>query len=285
MIPIPSLISEMHPTTRLVFLILFFVGMGWIVLSRFYIYFEQVFAKKYKRPFFLNSIIFRRQISQDKRRILEKEFSFYQKLSTKQKRIFRHRLANFLRNKEFVGRDNFEITTEVETLIGATAVMLTFGLKNYQLDVFHTILVYPKSFYSKQGGTLHKGEFNPRMGLIAFSWEDFKFGYDISNDNLNLGIHEFGHAMHFNSFKNGDISSIIFSDTYKDLKRYLRSDEEKRKALLDSKYFRAYAYTNEFEFFSVLLECFMETPRDFKAQFPKLYGYVKQMLNFNFAGY
>jgi Mlc titration factor MtfA (ptsG expression regulator) len=53
------------------------------------------------------------------------------------------------------------------------------------------------------------------------------------------------------------------------------------KRLIESNYFRIYAYTNEFEFIAVILEHFFETPKEFKAEFPELYEKVKVMINFN----
>ena len=107
----------------------------------------------------------------------------------------------------------------------------------------------------------------------------------IGDDNLNLGIHEFGHAIHLNAARKSDVSSLIFNKGFKSLTEYLQNHESVRKDLIASKYFRAYAYTNYFEFFAVLLENFIETPIEFKSQFPQLYSYMQQMLNFKFAGY
>ncbi|NJM80811.1 MAG: zinc-dependent peptidase [Flavobacterium sp.] len=50
--------------------------------------------------------------------------------------------------------------------------------------------------------------------------------------------------------------------------------------LLNSNYFRIYAYTNEFEFIAVILEHFFETPKQFKEEFPQLFEKVKTMINF-----
>ncbi len=277
--------EPMNPTLKLAFLIAFFVGMGAVVLSRFYIYFEQLYANKYKKPFFLNYVMVQNKLSKNQKRILEKNFTFYNRLKAKEQIVFRHRVATFLKDKDFISRDDLELTDDIKVLVSATAIMLTFGFKEYLINIISTIVVYPKPFYSKANETLHKGEVNPQIGAIVFSWKDFLEGYDISNDNLNLGVHEFGHAIHLNSFSNDDISAMIFNNGFLELKGYLRDHESVRKALIKSRYFRAYAYTNEFEFVAVLLENFIETPQEFKQQFPELYKYVKQMLNFNFAGY
>lgn len=277
--------AEMNPKLRLAFLIIFFVGMALIILSRFYVYFEQVYASKKKTPFFLNLIVFHNKLTDTQQRILEREFTFYKRLTDKQKKIFSHRVATFIKEKEFIGRQELTVTDNMKVLISATAIMLTFGFRDYLLNIINTIIIYPESFYSKMNKSAHKGEMNPMLGLIALSWKDFKYGFDISNDNLNLGVHEFGHAVHLNSFKNDDVSAMIFSDGFRALKAYLRANEPIRQKLITTDYFRAYAFTNEFEFSAVLIECFIETPKVFKAQFPKLYQLTKQMLNFKFAGY
>jgi Mlc titration factor MtfA (ptsG expression regulator) len=54
---------------------------------------------------------------------------------------------------------------------------------------------------------------------------------------------------------------------------------------MTSKYFRKYAFTNQFEFLAVAIENFIETPQDFRSEFPEIYGKVRQMLNFNISGY
>lgn len=163
--------------------------------------------------------------------------------------------------------------------------MLTFGFRNYLIEIIETIIIYPKAYYSKINETYHKGETNPKLKTIVFSWEDFKHGYHIGDDNLNLGIHEIGHAIHLNAFNKNDISSFIFNNGFKELTDYLQANEDVRQDLIDSKYFRAYAYTNHFEFFAVLLENFIETPIAFKSQFPELYKYMRQMLNFKVVEY
>lgn len=280
------LLLQNHETNTALFLnITVFFLLGIVVLYYTFRYIEQSYAEIKKKPFYLNFILLKKDLSKSQRLILERQFSFYNQLNSDEKSIFRHRVYCFIDNKTFHGRKGLDVTEEMKVLISATAVMLTFGFRDYLLPIIRTILVYPDAFYSKQNDQLHKGEVNPLLGVAAFSWEDFKCGFDIENDNLNLGIHEFGHVIHLNSFKGKDVSSQIFIDGFKRLKSYLKANESKRQQLVLTKYFRAYAYTNEFEFIAVLLECFIETPKDFKSIFPQLYSYVKRMLNFNFAAY
>jgi Mlc titration factor MtfA (ptsG expression regulator) len=277
--------TVMNPILRLFFLFLFFGGMTAVVLSRFYVFFEQVYASKYKRPFFLHKKITYKQLSKLELAVLESQFSFYNKLTAKEKKRFQHRVSVFINNKQFVGRQDLELTTDMYVLISATAVMLTFGFRKYLIDLIDVIIVYPEAFYSTTNETHHKGEFNPKLKSLVISWQHFKEGYDIENDNLNLGVHEFAHAIHLSSFNNEDISAIIFNESFQELTSYLSKNESLRLRLIESKYFREYAYTNQYEFIAVIIENFIETPKQFKAQFPQLYLKTKQMLNFNFAGY
>lgn len=277
--------SPMNPTLKTVLLVIFFVGMAIVVLSRFYVFFEQLYASKYKRPFFLNLLIVKKELSKKQLRILEKEFSFYNKLTEKEREMFRHRLASFIKSKRFIERDGLAINDDIKTLVGATAVMLTFGFRNYKIDLIDKIIIYPKAYYSNLNETYHKGETNPMLKAVVFSWEDFHHGYHIGDDNLNLGIHEFGHAIHLNAFSSDDISSVIFKEGFGEIIAYLENNPIVRQDLISSKYFRAYAYTNHYEFFAVILENFIETPNEFKQRFPELYRHMRQMLNFRFAGY
>ncbi|MHA7842234.1 MAG: zinc-dependent peptidase [Winogradskyella sp.] len=276
---------EINPTFRLVMLVIFFVGLAVVILSKFYTFFESIYATKNKKPFFLNFIVIKKELSDRQLTILNNEFHFYQRLNSGEQAIFRHRLATFINSKEFIGREGLVVDEEMKTLISATAVMLTFGFRNYLIDLIDKVIIYPTAYYSSLNETYHKGETNPQLKAIVFSWEDFKKGYHIGDDNLNLGIHEFGHAIHLNAFSKRDVSSEIFRDGFNTLANYLQEHKIVRDGLIASKYFRAYAYTNQFEFFAVLLENFIETPNEFKAKFPELYTYMRQMLNFNFAGY
>lgn len=246
---------------------------------------EIAYVLKFKRPLYNHLYFSLKQLNKHQKSILINQFSFYNKLTNREQKYFEHRLASFINDKDFIGRDGLLITDEIRVLISATAVMLTFGFRDFYIGFISKIVVYPKTFFSNTNNTYHKGEFNPKLKTLVFSWEDFKYGYAIDNDNLNLGIHEFAHALHINSMKERDVSSIIFSDSFKEITKLLALNANLRSNLVKSDYFRNYAYTNEFEFLAVAIETFIETPKDFKNRFPELYNLIKQMLNFNIAGY
>lgn len=246
---------------------------------------EMVYVFKKRRPLYLHPYLRLKTLPQAQKTILEEQFSFYQRLNKKQQRFFEHRVYNFIEDKTFIGRQEQVIDDEVKVLISSTAIMLTFGFRDYYIGLIDKIFVYPEAYYSQLNKQLHQGEFNPQLEALVLSWTHFKHGYDIENDNLNLGVHEFSHAIHLNSIKERDVSSGIFTDSYKELMHLLSENETLRLELIQTRYFRDYAYTNQYEFVAVIIESFIESPDEIRTQFPMIYQKVKQMLNFNFAGY
>ena len=242
------------------------------------------YMKITKRPLYLHWYLRLKQLTQKERLFLEEQFLFYRKLKPQNKKYFEHRLIHFMHDKEFIGRDGVFIDIEKKLLISATAVMLTFGMRDYCIRILKRIIVYPDVFYSTTNQEYHKGEFNPRLGALVLSWKDFEKGYLIEDDNLNLGIHEFTHAIHLDSLKKTTQWALTFSSGIQEL-LYLLEDKNIRERMVSSTYFRTYAYTNQFEFLAVVLENFIESPEHFKGAFPELYYKLRDMFNFRFAGY
>ncbi len=245
--------------------------------------FENWYANAYDKPLYRHYFVFRK-LSSTQISILENDFSFYTLLSDKEKRQFRHRVSTFISEKEFIGREGILVTERMKVLISAVGCMLSFGRRNYDYGLIEHILIYPDEFYSKINNAMHKGEFNPYGKALVLSWKDFEEGYQITNDNRNLGIHEFMHAMQLEARKSRDLDSTRFAKQFQNILMQLTHKEVKDK-LDETKYFRAYAFTNQYEFMAVLAEYFIESPKDFKSHFPMLYTYTQKLLNFRFAGY
>ncbi|WP_432412909.1 zinc-dependent peptidase [Rasiella sp. SM2506] len=245
--------------------------------------FENWYSNTFDKPLFRHYLVYK-NVSKEQKHILETEFHFYQLLSKKHKRQFRHRVATFITTKEFVGRENLEVTDRMKVLIAAVGCMLSFGRKNYEYSLIYYVLIYPEEFYSTLNEHHHKGEFNPREKALVLSWKDFENGYRITDDNLNLGIHEFMHAMQLEARQSRDLDAARFTKQFQNILKRLTHQEVKDK-LDETRYFRAYAFTNQYEFMAVLAEYFIESPTDFKDHFPQLYDHIQKLLNFKFAGY
>ena len=238
----------------------------------------------YGKPLWVHFYVFKKTLTSSQNRILRNEFSFYRRLTPKEQNYFEHRVASFIENKVFIGRDDLVVVERQKILIAATATMLTFGMRKYNLPILERILLYPDVFYSTINKEYHKGEFNPKLKALVLSWKHFEEGYSSKDDKINLGIHELTHAIHFNSLKYKGSSGKLFLNGFNNVQRLLLNEHIKDD-LRDSGYFREYAFTNKFEFLAVLLESFIESPVEFKQRFPLVYKNIQQMFNFRFAGY
>ena len=208
--------------------------------------------------------------------ILQKNFRYYQLLSPVNKGKFERKVCNFLYSKRFIPRNMNGVTIEAKVLIAASAVQLTFGLPNIYLQHFDKILVYPNEYYSSITKQYHKGEVNPRFGIIVLSWNNFVEGYIKPQHSVNLGLHEMAHALRLeNIIRNSEYK--FFDETL--VSRFDHSAESICRNLKEyANIFRPYACTSKHEFFSVAIENFFERSELFQRQVPELYGILTRLL-------
>jgi MtfA peptidase len=228
------------------------------------------------RPLYSRKFIFFNTLTKEAQDYLVSKVPFYKQLSHSERKAFQFRVYRFLDSHTFVGQ-SIEVTQEMKLLIAAMAVQLTFGLKNYMYDLFHTIIVYPTSYRSTLTDAMHDGEANPNLGILVFSWEEFAKGIRVNNDNLNLGLHEFMHGLHFSFIRYVSKEGASFLGSYETLLE-LCTPELIEKMKIDS-YVRPYAFTNSFELLSVFAECFFESPYILKQRYPSVYQQYVNMLN------
>lgn len=241
---------------------------------------EIIYWRNTKRSLIVFGNVYNKTLTPQQQQIIYANYSFYRRLKPKYKRYFDHRVHKFINRYQFAAH-NLEITEEIKIIIASCYVKLTFGTRDFLTNVFHTIIVYPDIYPSTtKESVFHKGEYNPHMAVVKFSWKHFLEGIKIENDNLNLGLHEFTHVLHFESKTKTTLKTVLFKESLQRIMQEL-GKEVVREKLLQSGYIRAYAFENQFEFVAVLLENFFETPEDFKSQFPNLFVHVSQMINHN----
>ena len=211
----------------------------------------------------------------DVQAILAKNFAYYQKLSPKQQRTFEQRVARFIRKKQFIGR-GIAVNPAMQVLIAAAAVQLTFGLPEIVLQHFKRILIYPDNYYSTITNQYHKGEVNPAAQVIVLSWKSFVEGYAQPSDSLNLGLHEMAHALEIENLIDNDEYDFLPPEVWQQWQQQADTYRARMKPTGD--FFRAYAATNQQEFFAIAVENFFERPQDFKAAVPKLYHTLAALL-------
>lgn len=241
---------------------------------------DSIYVQFFKRSLFTHLYFRRKRVTPKQKHVLVTKVKFYQHLNRTHKSYFEHRVARFIEEYEFIGREGFEITDASRVRVAAVYVMLTFGMRNYLSKSFAKIIIYPRAYMSISNKRMHKGEYNPKLKIVVFSWSDFIEGIAIENDNLHLGIHEFAHVLTFNSERYDNVDTRIFSGGIKKLISHL-SNKSNMDVIRHSGYIREYAFTNSYEFIAVLLEYFFESPTKFKELLPEVYEIIKNMLNFN----
>lgn len=225
--------------------------------------------------------------------ILRSRNTYYQKLSFQGKKKFIYRISRFNKDKKFVGRQGLEVTFEMQVMIGGAAVQLTYGMENYQMNHIREIRVYPQSFYVPKHRVT--GELPPRTkeemefvrlrgktsagGMIGLSWKDFTEGYDVPDDNYNLGLHEMAHALKLSLNEGSDFDNKF--SFYLDDWMEIGSEVFRKMGESSRSFLRAYGGTNMHEFFAVCIEHFFESPAQFKSKLPDLYNHLCFLLNQN----
>lgn len=213
-----------------------------------------------------------KKLSDNDVQVLTEKFPYYRNLKAVHQDDFRKRLLYFLYHKSFIPRGGLPgITREMKLLIGATAVMVSFGFENVRLRHFSKILVYPDNYFSTINKQYHQGEVNPRLGIIVLSWQNFINGFKGNEDGVNLGIHEMAHALNLENRIHYNRESNFFNP-----QKWKRFIVEAKKELVkmkngESDFFRASAALNSHEFFAVTLEAFFEKPVEFKSYNEGLY--------------
>ncbi len=208
--------------------------------------------------------------------LLKQKNTYFKNLSPDAQEVFVDRLFKFMEDKKFIGREGLVITDEIKVLISAAAIQLTFGLKDYMISHLYAINVFPRIFFSKYLNTNLKG-LNTQSGVLSLSWNDFKEGYAVDDDKVNLGLHELAHALYIDLDEEGNYDEHFsaYLEKWEDvaMKDYLELKEKKVTFL------REYGGTNMHEFFAVCVEHFFEAPKEFKKKLPHLYNYIVLMLN------
>jgi len=208
--------------------------------------------------------------------ILTNDFSYYQGLPEHLKEDFIYRTYQFMRLRQWISSASPVVELQRKVLISASAIQLTFGLKNFSFGRFRTILVHNDAYYNRLTKQYHRGEVNPK-GLIVLSWKYFEKGYSNGRDKINLGLHEMAHALNL---------AIVLSDgrqyqLHRLMEKFeLSAFEEITKIRTgENSFFRTYGSTNTKEFFSVAVEHFFEAPEEFNQKLPELYMELCQLLN------
>ncbi len=206
----------------------------------------------------------------------------YAHFNANQRRVFLKRFAWFKSKKPFVFYGAIENKEQIKSYVAASAILLTMGMRRFRFEnSISRIVIYPSKYYSRIARNHHIGEYNPGLKILVFSAEDLKKGFRIPNDNLNLGIHEVAHALLFDTGNSSNWEARRFRAGLIKIRKLFENPEFQEK-LSHSGYFRDYGKTNFVEFIAVATENYVESPQEFRSNFPGLYEIVRRMLNFDY---
>jgi hypothetical protein len=211
-------------------------------------------------------------------KFLKSAFHYYQLLSGVEQLMFRKRLALLLKSKWFAGRKGLEVSDSMMLILGATMVQISFGLRRFYFPKFNRVVVFPDVFYSRLFEQNLKGLTVYHSGIVLISWPHFEHGFSNPNDKINLGLHEFAHALYLDYYgnrlmKNGfsrwtNVAMIVF---------------DQMQYQLEGHFLRKYAASNIHEFWAVCIEHFFEAPVEFKTELPQLYEATARVLKQDMA--
>jgi MtfA peptidase len=203
-------------------------------------------------------------------------FSYFNDLPHESRLKFIQRVHHFKASKQFhfIG---LEDNDDIAVLVSASAIQITFGLKNYMMSYFKDIYVLADAYQMDNEEELYIGHVAPDG--IYLSMKHFLYGYSHkTKDNINVAVHEMAHALVYNNFfaqygvdphfrlnyeKFSSSTGAILADVITNRRSYLRS----------------YAFSNLHEFWAVSVEAFFVNPAGLKMNMPELYEVLCRVLN------
>ena len=208
-----------------------------------------------------------------------KVFPEFVSLPHKFKLNFAKRILNFLKQYEFVEKENVQLTNAHKISIAASYIKLTLGFTNYLVNTFHSILVYPTAQYFPHLNETHTGHFNPKMKVIMLALDEYERDIYFNADGKDVALHEFTHALCFEMLQTNakHPNAENFQKFFQRIQQWF-SVPENRFSVEQSNFLRTYAYTDRLELISVLIELFFEKANIFKQTFPDLYLLTGSMI-------
>lgn len=263
-----------------IFCLLFFVIMQWVryvgqkdKLHRYYSSTclpPKVFPKEIVidgREFELSEI--------DLDRILNKRFKYYAALEHHLQLGFLKRLKIFISKKIFIIKDD-EGVKEMPVLVSAASVALTFGLKDYRLNFYKYIRIYPEEYVAEDSLRILAG--NVQNNVITIAWDHLLKGYNDFTDGSNVGLHEMSHALYIQKIiiENGYANTFLQKYNYlvNQCREAYNMEAEGKKDI-----YSEYANSNLQEFWAESVELFFEKPSELNNYYPHVYEALKLLLN------
>lgn len=213
--------------------------------------------------------------------ILRLKVAYFNALDEEQRERFRLLVKVFLDETRITGiQTDVDETTRV--LVAASAIIPVFNFPNWEYSRLGEVLIYPSSFdhsYRTDGddsrnilGMVGTGHLS---GVMILSKPSLLTGFDIATDKENVGIHEFAHLV---DGADGAIDGIPPGVPAEVAREWIEwVSKELDEPPVKRSHIRRYGYTNEAEYFAVLVEYFFESPEVLNRKNPNLYRMLSEM--------
>lgn len=207
--------------------------------------------------------------------VCKKYNPYYQKLEADKQSLFIERVQEFIHSKDFYicSPKGYK---EMPILISASAVQITFGLKDFLLSHFSNIIIHPEEYFAYDPFRILVG--NVQGHSISLSWKHFLQDYQNATDGKNVGLHEMAHALQVQYLFRNPKRSNPFKEDYEHYDRIdddvLNAEKTNSKRLFDEN-----ALRDKNEFWATSVELFFEKPVELKTQYPDLYESLRIVLN------
>ena len=164
----------------------------------------------------------------------------------------------------------------IKVVVASAAIQLTYGLRDYTFPMYESFHIYPNTFKLFSSKHKYRGA-TAKSDRMYLSWAHIVEGHQIEDDNLNLGLHEWSHALmlkfsQYNMF-GGEVASWY--------------EHWEKIAAVESKWIRdggksvlrKYAVATEHEFFPACVEHFFESPEELKRELPVVFNALSHLIN------
>ena len=213
--------------------------------------------------------------------ILRSRVAYFNALNDAQRDRFRQLVKIFLDETRITGiRTDVDEITRV--LVAASAIIPMFNFDHWEYSRLGEVLIYPGSFnhnYRTDGDvprdTLGMVGAGHLSGVMILSKPALLDGFGITTDKDNVGIREFAHLI---DGANGAIDGIPPGVPAEVARAWIEwVDKELTEPPGKRSHIKEYAYTNEAEYFAVLVEYFFEAPDILERKNPELYRMLSKM--------
>jgi len=203
------------------------------------------------------------------RKLFESRLPYYQRLSEKNKQKFRTRVALYIEANDFRPQVIEEIPEDVKGVVAANIVQLTFGQKDFLLNMFERIVIYPGVFPTIQYlDRFHSSEIFAEDGVLLFAMDHLMPGTLHADQYFNIGIYEYAKVFRL----------MRLDVVYPDLSENIWADFEKISQFPQKKV-EEFVGLESLDLWAVSVVFFFSFPEKFKTQLPDLYQIQSNLFN------